>query len=237
MNVNRLAIDFGLKKFCLSIISLLLLSACVTQKAPSYAYNGSDVATMGRRNELYNDMETLGGAVPDKKIIYSTYLTLLANIPDTAVVKMGEIAKRMGGYVQTSGTSMCTIRVPEEKRKEAEKEIETLGKVESKSTTGEDVTNEYADHAIRLENAQKARQRYLDLLAKAENVEAALKVEKELERLNETIELLKGQMQRIDHLAQYATITVYIKEKKKPGIIGYIGVGIFKAVKWLFVRN
>jgi hypothetical protein len=62
-------------------------------------------------------------------------------------------------------------------------------------------------------------------------------VEKELERLNETIELLKGEMNRINHLTAYSTISVYLKEKKKPGIIGYVGVGIYQAVKWLFVRN
>jgi hypothetical protein len=217
--------------------SLLLLTACVNQRAASYAFDGAGVSTGESRNGLYKDMETLGGTVPDKKIIYSTSITLVAQRPDTASVKIGEIAKRMGGYVQTSGTSLCIIRVPEEKRKETETAITALGKVESKSTSGEDVTTEYADYAIRLDNAQKARERYLDLLAKAENVEAALKVEKELERLNETIELLKGQMQRIDHLAQFSTITVYIKEKKKPGVLGYIGVGLFKAVKWLFIRN
>jgi hypothetical protein len=48
---------------------------------------------------------------------------------------------------------------------------------------------------------------------------------------------MKGQMNRIDHLSTYSTITVYLKEKKKPGVIGYIGIGVYKAVKWLFVRN
>jgi hypothetical protein len=77
----------------------------------------------------------------------------------------------------------------------------------------------------------------LELLAKAENVEAALKVEKELERLNSTIDLLKGKMNRINHLAEFSTITINLKEKKKPGIIGYVGIGIYRSVKWLFVRN
>jgi hypothetical protein len=88
-----------------------------------------------------------------------------------------------------------------------------------------------------LDNSEKARTRYLALLAKAEDVQAALLVEKELERLNGTIELMKGKMNRMEHLVDYSTITIYISEKKKPGVIGYIGIGIFKAVKWLFVRN
>ena len=46
------------------------------------------------------------------------------------------------------------------------------------------------DLEIRLENAEKARNRYLELLDKAETVGEVLSVEKELERLNEKIDLI-----------------------------------------------
>ena len=74
-------------------------------------------------------------------------------------------------------------------------------------------------------------------MEEAENVEAALKVEKELERLNEKIDLLKGKINRIDHLSEYSTISINYEQHKKPGILGYIGLGLYKGVKWLFVRN
>jgi hypothetical protein len=83
----------------------------------------------------------------------------------------------------------------------------------------------------------KARERYLELLEKAENVQAALMVEKELERLNGEIDMLKGKINRLEHITEYSSITVYIKEKVKPGIIGYVFVGLYKGDKWLFVRN
>lgn len=35
----------------------------------------------------------------------------------------------------------------------------------------------------------------------------------------------------------YSTITVSLSERKKPGILGYIGIGVYHAIKWLFVRN
>ena len=60
---------------------------------------------------------------------------------------------------------------------------------------------------------------------------------RELERLNETIGLLKGRMARLDHLEAYSTINVELRERKKPGLLGYIGLGAYHAVKWLFVRN
>lgn len=77
----------------------------------------------------------------------------------------------------------------------------------------------------------------MELLEKAQTVEEILKVEKELERLNGEIDQLKGKIKRYDHLTQLATITIHLEEKKKLGILGYISVGLYKAVKWLFVRN
>ncbi|MCB0737835.1 MAG: DUF4349 domain-containing protein [Bacteroidetes bacterium] len=103
--------------------------------------------------------------------------------------------------------------------------------------SGQDLTAQYLDFEIRLENAEKARARYLELLEKAENVESALLVEKELERLNGTIDMLIGQMNRMNHLTTYATITVRISERVKPGPLGYLGMGLYHAFKWLFVRN
>ena len=59
-----------------------------------------------------------------------------------------------------------------------------------KSITGKDVTDEHYDLNIRLENAQLARDRYLELLNRAQTVDETLKVEKELERLNTELDLL-----------------------------------------------
>lgn len=214
----------------ISLFTFLLLTSCAHEKNAVSGWDYSAGAAEVR-------MEDGKGKEIQKKVIYSSTINLQVKSPDTANVQIEQIAKKYNGYVQQNGTSMCIIRVEEKSLKPAVEDICDLGYVSSKHSYGEDVTAQYSDYAIRLENAEKSRLRYLELLSKAENVEAALKVERELERLNETIELMKGQMNRIDHLSSYSTITVYLKEKPKPGIIGYIGIGLYKAVKWLFVRN
>jgi DNA-binding PucR family transcriptional regulator len=220
MKINSILILFSL--------ALVAMTSCASQKSAAYAYDSGNGGSF-QKGMLSEES--------DKKIIYSSTINLTVKIPDTAAVQISGIATKYKGYVQQTGTTMCVIRVEAKHLKTAMDEIALLGKVTNKTSYGEDVTDQYADYAIRLENAEKARMRYLELLARAENVQAALLVEKELERLNETIELMKGQMNRIDHLSTYSTITVYLKEKKKPGVIGYIGIGVYKAVKWLFVRN
>ena len=222
----------SIKYFIVLFTMSQVLLSCAHNRS-SYAYSSG----ISKKSEYKEDDKMVSQPSTDQKIIYSTSINLTVNIPDSAAVSIENIAKKYNGYIQDKGTYYCRIRVEAKNLKQAENDISLLGKVESKNSSGQDVTAEYQDYSIRLENAEKARLRYLELLEKAENVEAALLVEKELERLNETIELLKGEMNRINHLTAYSTISVYLKEKKKPGIIGYVGVGIYQAVKWLFVRN
>ena len=153
---------------------------------------------------------------------------------------MNKFVRSLGkydGYVSQSSTNYATIRVLSKHFDAAINDLMTFGEVQSKQLSGQDVSDEYIDYEIRLENAIKARERYLVLLDKAENIIEAIMVEKELERLNGTIDLLKGKLEKYDHLEQYSTISVSFKEKKKPGLFGYIGMGIYYPVKWLFVRN
>lgn len=231
-----------------SLFTLFLISSCGASKKASsskgWHYDqASDQGGFGQVVKMEDGVPDEYGEfaekrkVEEKKVIFNGNVSLAVANPDSTNNKLEEIAKKYNGYVTELGSSKSIIRVKHLNMKIALAEVETLGKVQSKRLSGKDVTNQYLDFQIRLENAEKARNRYLVLLEKAENVTAALMVEKELERLNGTIDLLKGQMNRIDHLAEFSTITVYIKEKKKPGILGYIGLGLYHSVKWLFVRN
>lgn len=147
------------------------------------------------------------------------------------------MAGRYDGYVLEIGTSRVVIRVKSNALEAALNDIAGLGMVRDKNITGQDVTEAYADDAIRLENAEKSRERYLELLARAENVEAALQVERELERLNGLMSVLKGRLNRLDHLSEYSTITVWVMERREPGLLGYVAIGLYRSVRWLFVRN
>ena len=68
------------------------------------------------------------------------------------------------------------------------------------------------------------------------NITEILKIEKELERLNNSIDYLEGKINRMSHQIKYATITVETSAELKAGIVGSFFTGIYKGVKWLFVR-
>ena len=209
----------------IALLAGMLASGC--KSSTKYAYD-----------QLAMTREASDKAMPtERKILFSADLSITVKEPQQANQRMKEIASKYEGYVSEEGTARTVIRVNSERLDEAMAEVAALGKVTSKNLTGKDVTEEFMDLQIRLDNAQKARERYLELLAKAENVEAALKVEKELERLNETIDLLRGRINRIEHLDEFATIAARWAERKKPGPLGYVAIGLYQSVKWLFVRN
>ncbi len=71
-----------------------------------------------------------------------------------------------------------------------------------------DVTNQHTDLTIRLENAEKSRQRLLALIEKATKIEDIIKIEAALRRLTGEIERMKGQLKlMIDQIA-FSTVTV-----------------------------
>lgn len=177
--------------------------------------------------------------IPEKNriIIYNAYYSIECEDIEKTSKYIASLAQSFGGYVVSAGTTEVIIRVSSDRFEAALPEVEKAGDVDSKRIYSDDVTDTYRDTEIRLENKLKARDRYLELLKKAENVNAAVNVERELERLNTEIEEMKGRLKRFSHLAKYSTITVTISEKVKPGPLGYLFIITWKVIKWMFVRN
>ncbi|WP_020568983.1 DUF4349 domain-containing protein [Neolewinella persica] len=173
----------------------------------------------------------------DRKRIFSANIGLIVSEPDSTSKRIIAVAHKAEGFMTQSSSNGVTIRVPADEFENIIAQIQALGKTRYKRLMGEDVTDAYRDYGIRLDNAEQSRQRYLELLAKAVNVEETLLVERELERLNETIDLLKGKMNRLDQLEAYATISVDLQRKAKLGPLGFVFKGLYSGVKWLFVRK
>lgn len=217
-----------------AISFVIMQSSCSTSKHKSanYSYE-SGSKTNYELDEGGSEVSSL--KVPDRKLIYDATVDIIVKKPDTANVQLIRIAKKYDGYVLSTGTNYTTIRVKADSLQFALNEIVKLGKVKKKSIYAEDITEQYTDFTIRLENATKARARYLELLAKAANVSETLLVEKELERLNKDIDLLEGKMNKMNHLLDYSTITVHIEKRVKPGPLGFVFKYLYKGVKFLFV--
>ncbi len=212
-----------MKSIYLFLIAAITLVSCTT--------------TEPRRKFKSNGSRDDFGHEETRKVIYDASIHMDVKNIDSAIADAREIAKKHEGYTQSIETGSTTLRIKQSRLNEALSELSKLGKITWKNIKADDVTDTYTDFQIRLDNAEKTRKRYLELLNKATTVDEILKIEKELERLNESIDLIKGKMNRIDHLSNFSTITVSFQEETKPGVLSYPLIGIYKGVKWLFVRN
>jgi hypothetical protein len=132
---------------------------------------------------------------------------VVANVNDTMASLQGKM-KSWGGYLQEIDGASITLRVPAARFDDALQEVARMGEVIERRVKAQDVTEEMRDLKIRLDNAERTRVRLLDLLEKTGRIEDAVKVEQELERVTETIELLKGKIQFLSAQAAYSTIRV-----------------------------
>lgn len=223
-----------MKKTNLLLAVLILFSVMACNKSAKLVQEAPADKTNFTKTEK---TRSLTQAEENRRVLYSAFLDLIVENVDSTSRILENMAQQYDGYINRSSQDQVILRIKSETLEAAMVAIDLLGEVKNKNMIGQDVTEEYHDYQIRLDNALKTRVRYLQLLDKAETVEAAIKVERELERLNQTIDLLKGKLKRLNHLSEYATITINLRDKKKPGVLGYVGLGLYHSVKWLFVRN
>ena len=129
-----------------------------------------------------------------------------------------------GGYVSSSSVydlnynsdtrkaGYITVRVPESDYPVFLETVEGLGDVQSKSVSGQDVTEEYIDVSARLENLRNQEVRLNEILNMSTTVEEVLSVEKELERVRGDIESLTGRLEYLDNRIEFTTINIRVTE-------------------------
>ena len=173
----------------------------------------------------------------NRMIAYSASLGLyVEDIEDTRKT-LAEQVKNSNGFIVTETESHITARIPFENMNNFINNAKTLGDTKNETKTGTDITDQYRDDVIRLENLKNVRNRYLTLLEKANAVSDILNIERELERVNIEIEILEGRIKYAEQSVTYSNITVNFQKKTKPGPIGWIFYGLYRGIKWLFVWN
>lgn len=158
----------------------------------------------------------------DKKIIKNGDLSLKVNSVDNANQKISAIAKANGGEIASSNfyqtaknirSGTVTLKVPFanfETTFSQLKKVATL--VVQESTSGQDVTEQYADLQAQLKNKQAEEQQYLEILKQAQKISDILEVTQQLSRVRGEIESLQGRIKFMDSQTDMSSITVSLSE-------------------------
>lgn len=222
--------------FACIIGAFILLCSCSTPGGAKH-----DVAYESEAAEYSDSRSKISGS-PDytsannRMVAYSASLTLLVKDLDVARKTITEEVKNYNGFTATESTNYIRARIPAQNLDAFCAKIKTLGTVQDEQKSGNDITDQYRDDVIRLESLKAVRDRYTALLAKAKDVTEMLGVERELERINSSIEMLEGRKKYAESSVTYSNVSISLNDKEtKPGPLGWVFYGMYRAVKWLFV--
>lgn len=186
----------------------------------------------------------------DKKIIKTA--TLQAEVRDYELFSkdLGGKVKGLGGYISSEQQSRTeyrvensvTIKVPVALFDPAvETILKEVKQVDTRQISSEDVTSAYIDSKSRLEAKKQVRLRYLELLKSAKNMSDVIEVQKEINGIQEEIELVTGRINYLGHasamstiqLTYYQVLNAALSDKGEPRFIEQLKDSFANGWYWL----
>lgn len=151
----------------------------------------------------------------EKKIVKTA--TLQAEVKDFTQYSKGlaQKVKSLGGYISAEQQqetdyrieNAVIIKVPVAQFDQAVAVLlNDVQKVGVRQITSEDVSTAYVDSKSRLEAKKQVRQRYLELLKNAKNMSDMIEVQKEINSIQEEMELVSGRINYLGHASATSTI-------------------------------
>lgn len=173
----------------------------------------------------------------ERKIVRNADLNLESEQPEESQKRIATIAQSKGGFVvesqqsssnvkvNTRDTVQMTVRVPADKFTEAIDEIRaTASRVIMETVKGEDITEEFIDIEARLGAKRALEQQFMEIMKRANNVEDALNVQRQLAEVRGEIEKVEGRKRFLENQASLSTIKIRLQT---PAVFSANSSGLF----------
>lgn len=167
---------------------------------------------------------TTAEKVQESKIIRRVNLCIETLYFDEVIEILNRKAEQYGGYVESSDITnggyygsgrrygYFTVRIP---AADADAYMESMGDkgvIVSKSENLEDVTLQYVDTKSHIEMLKVERERLMELLEQAQNLEEILMIEERLTGVRYELESYESQMKVLENKVHYTTIMIDVSE-------------------------
>ena len=156
--------------------------------------------------------------VTQRRIIIRTVnMVIVVDEIQDAIDDISRLPDVLGGWVVSTDrrekrSGVISLRVLAANLDLAIEELREMAKdVESEVTTSQDVTDEYFDLQSRLKNQQATEEALIKLLDRAESVDHALAVQRELSSVQENVERILGRIKLLEETSAFSLITVNLK--------------------------
>jgi hypothetical protein len=236
------------KLLALILFAALLLGSCASApkmlSEPAYEEAAVEFEAAPAAAPEMMDEDVIAGpfnelAANDIKriIIKNASMTIVVSDPGEAMDRISRMTEDLGGFVVSANVyqreldnnlsvtqASVTLRVPAQNFNDALVNIRGLGNQDpiNETVESQDLTREYVDQKSRLRNFEKTEEQLLKIMEEADETEDVLAVYNELSRVQEQIEITKGQIQYYEQSAEMSLINVEIlaDEAVQPLTIG-----------------
>ena len=135
--------------------------------------------------------------------------------------RLKSIVNASGGYLygtqygetETQKYYEVTVKLPPAAFENLPQALRGIGDVKSLDTSTSDVTEQYIDLAVRIQNLQAEKARLMEFYNRTANVSELLDVEREVTRVQTEIERLTAQKLQMERQAELSTMRVRIYEE------------------------
>jgi len=171
-----------------------------------------------------------GNAIPEQYLDSSGRMVIKTGSAEVLVpsgtledrfAQLKTIVNQSGGYVY--GTQYgenanqkyyyVTVKIPPSAFESMPQALAGIGDLKSVDTSTQDVSNQYVDLAVRIQNLQAEKARLLEFYNRTSNVSELLEVEREVTRVQTEIEQLTAQKIQLERQAELATMTIRVYEE------------------------
>jgi len=203
-----------LKKFSWTLLAIFAIYSCNSGANNKVASERAIVLN----NEITDETRVEKVETPiERKIIKEGVITFETVDLKRTESLITETVNEMGGYVASDNvfsnanriTHRMTVRVAADKFDQLLAKIsESAEKLDRKTISALDVTEEYIDVEARLKTKKELESRYKELLIKAKTVEDLLSIEKEIGTLRTEIESIEGRLGYLQDRVSLSSLTI-----------------------------
>lgn len=196
------------------MLSCLTLAACSNQSARL----SEDVIQQGEGfvNAKFSANQQAPVTI-ERKLIKNGSIEFEVSSVAKTKGKIDVLVKEAGGYISSDNQNNYSgsprfeqvVRIPADKLDAFISKIEELArKVDSKSISTQDVTEEFIDVETRLATKKQLEARYRELLKKASSVKDIIEVEAQLNNVRSEIESMEGRLKYLNSQVSYSTLSL-----------------------------
>ncbi|WP_157960460.1 DUF4349 domain-containing protein [Marinimicrobium alkaliphilum] len=216
----------------LALFSLTLFGCSSTQH-----YNQG--APESRAMMASADMSSPGGS--DRLVARSATMTLAVTDPEATNERVTRVVSDAQGWINNSHSHQeriyITLEVPDTGLNAFLDEVASLGEVTARSINARDVTEQVVDTQAQLDNLLALRERYRQLLDRADTVKDMLEIERQLAQVQSQIDMYENRRKHLDRQVDYAQVSLTLEQRRVYGPLGVVVRGVYRGVRKLFIWN